>query len=124
MLRTSVFALLCLPLLAQADAFKCIDRAGRLSFASVPCPAAEGDALRDRKTVPGHWVSVNEEDAKPHNINQRALRVLQSSYRTRITYKVNYLDGPAPPRTPHPVPRLTPIRCTPVGGVLSCEKAR
>lgn len=124
MLRSSLLALLCLPVFAQADAFKCIDSAGRISFASVPCPAAQGDALRDRKTVPGQWVSANEEDAKPHNINQRALRVLQSSYRTKVTYKVNYLDGPAPPHTPHLLPRLTPIRCTPVGGVPNCEKAR
>lgn len=124
MLKASLLALLCLPAEAWADAYKCIDRGGRISYAAVPCPPEQGEAQYQGKTTPGHYVSANEEDAKPENINKRALQVLQTSYRAKVTYKVHYLDGPAPARTPKPAPKLTPISCQAEAGVTRCSKAR
>lgn len=121
MLKVGLLALLCVPSVVLADAYKCIDRAGLISYAAIPCPLDQGDALYQGKTQPGHWVSVNEQDAQPDAINKRALKVLQASYRTRINYQVTYLDGPAPPRAAKPKVKPKPMNCQRGGAVLSCD---
>jgi len=45
-LRSALFGLCLLPVLAQAQVFKCVGNDGTTSYSAVPCPASEGQSTR------------------------------------------------------------------------------
>ncbi len=106
---------------AWAEAYKCIGATGRVSYSFVPCPVAMGETRWARKVEQAQWVSLNPEDAEPHVINQRATRILQTSYRTKVRYTVHYLPGVAPPRAKKPRVAAKPMRCLDEGGHPRCD---
>lgn len=45
-MRSALFGLCLLPVLAQAQVFKCVGNDGTTSYSAVPCPASEGQSTR------------------------------------------------------------------------------
>ncbi|MDU9415741.1 DUF4124 domain-containing protein [Pseudomonas sp. zfem005] len=45
-MRSALFGLCLLPVLAQAQIFKCVGNDGTTSYSAVPCPASEGQSTR------------------------------------------------------------------------------
>lgn len=73
---------------AAADVYKCTRLDGKVSFASVPCKPEVGAATWESTTERTKLRSVNEEDAKPQTINERATDIMRKGYNTRIKYTV------------------------------------
>lgn len=73
---------------ASADVYKCTRLDGKVSYASVPCKPEVGAATWQSPTERTKLRSVNEEDAKPQTINERATDILRKGYNTRIKYTV------------------------------------
>lgn len=73
---------------AHADVYKCVGHDGKISFASTPCGPEKGAASWQNATKRTRLKSVVAEDAIPKNINERATKILQADYRTKIDYKV------------------------------------
>ncbi|MEF9671625.1 DUF4124 domain-containing protein [Pseudomonas sp. MWU13-2100] len=78
----------------SADAYKCVSHGGKVSFAAQPCAPDQGVSSWQARTQLTQLHSVSADDAKPDAINQRAMKVLQAGYHTRIVYKVNIVPGP------------------------------
>jgi hypothetical protein len=67
----------------QAEVFKCISAAGKVSFASTPCPTYIGDSAVQRPAqsrLSSDW----EERDFTHRLNLNATEILQVSRRRRI----------------------------------------
>lgn len=94
----TLLALLGLPFsAARADAYKCVSKEGKVSFAAVPCPPDQGDASFEAKTKTTRLKSVSAADADPKHINEQALKVLQSPTSTRWKYNVKIIPAASQP---------------------------
>ena len=77
----------------SADAYKCVSPDGKVSFAAQPCAPDQGVSSWQARTQRTQLHSVSADEGKADAINQRAMRILQAGYHTRILYKVNVVPG-------------------------------
>ncbi|WP_213881455.1 DUF4124 domain-containing protein [Pseudomonas sp. dw_358] len=93
--------------MAAADAFKCVDREGRVTFAQVPCAPEQGRATWAASTLHTKLYSLDPEADTPQKVNEKAIKILQSGYNVKHTYTVKRIPISEPPKTP-PEPRPRP----------------
>lgn len=85
---------------ASADAFKCVDPQGRVTFAQVPCPPEQGQASWAASTARTRLYSLNPDEDTPQKLNEKALKILQSGYNVKYNYKVERIVTTEPPPPP------------------------
>ncbi|BCG23379.1 hypothetical protein TUM18999_15700 [Pseudomonas tohonis] len=56
-MRSTLLGLCLLPVLAQAQVFKCVGNDGTTSYSAVPCPASEGQSTRIIEPAPPSGVA-------------------------------------------------------------------
>ncbi|WP_236209449.1 DUF4124 domain-containing protein [Pseudomonas tohonis] len=56
-MRSALLGLCLLPVLAQAQVFKCVGNDGTTSYSAVPCPASEGQSTRIIEPAPPSGVA-------------------------------------------------------------------
>lgn len=95
------------PQVAQADAFKCVDKNGRVAFTQVPCPPEQGKATWAASTARTRLFSLNPDEDTPQKVNEKAIQILQSGYNVKHTYTVDRIPMAEPPR-PKPENRPRP----------------
>ncbi|NWA26894.1 DUF4124 domain-containing protein [Pseudomonas gingeri] len=77
----------------SADAYKCVGHDGKVSFAAQPCAPDQGVSTWEARTQRTQLHSVSADEGKADAINQRATKILQAGYHTRIIYKVNIIPS-------------------------------
>lgn len=83
---------------ATADAFKCVDKAGRVTFAQVPCLPEQGESTWAASTARTKLFSLTPEDDTPQKVNEKAIKILRSGYNVKYTYTVKRIPMPEPPK--------------------------
>lgn len=109
--------------MAAADAFKCVDREGKITFAQVPCAPEQGRATWAASTLSTKLYSLNPEDDTPQKVNEKAIKILQSGYNVKHTYTVKRIPISEPPRTtPDPRPRPAFQACNSAPNARYCAQ--
>jgi len=75
------------------DAYKCVGNDGKVSFASQPCAPGQGVSTWLAHTQHTELHSLVPQDASADAINKRATRILRTSYRAAIHYKVSIVPA-------------------------------
>lgn len=119
-----VWLLLLQPGIVQADAFKCVDAQGRVSFTQVPCTPDRGTATWAASTARTVLTSVNPDDADPRHINEKATEILRSGYNVKHHYKVVLIPqtGPPPVKPELPKPRPAFEACNSAANARYCSQ--